>query len=381
MWGSASPTPERGLGAVLFAVWLLVLTAATWALLRFPTAEPYAVEAVVLSFALLYGFGVWPVPPTAASIVAFGILAALIMYPREKAGELPPALLIEVVAPVALAGVVIFHVRRRDEAMRRARLLAEANRRRAAARELLGRMTSHELRTPLTIATGYIDQLLLNEPARQRRDDLCMVRDELDQLARVSERLVRAVALDLGAPEEVTEVGVLLDEVRRRWDVVVDRDFVVASDVQAVPVNADRLRAALDTLVENSVRYTGPGDRICLFSTAARGIVEVGVADAGTGLSGEMIGRINSGQGLPSGLDGSADGAEALSGRLQDMYSQTGFGLRLVAGIARSAGGRLVAARSDYGGARVALAIPTAIDPPASPAAVARVGAGRRPAI
>ena len=55
------------------------------------------------------------------------------------------------------------------------------------------------------------------------------------------------------------------------------------------------------------------------------------------------------------------DGALTLddrSGMLRDMYSQTGFGLRLVAGIARSAGGHLVASASEYGGARVALSVP-----------------------
>ena len=59
----------------------------------------------------------------------------------------------------------------------------------------------------------------------------------------------------------------MLEEVRRRWSGVVDRDLVVDSRVHLVPVNGERLRAALDTLVENSVRYTVDGDRICLFST------------------------------------------------------------------------------------------------------------------
>ncbi len=356
--GTASPTRRRGLAAALFAVWLFVLLASSWALVRFPTAEPFAVEAVVLSFALLYGYAVWPVAPTVASIVAFGVLAAVIMYPREKAGELPPALLVEVFAPVALAGVVIFHVRRRDEAVRRTHLLAEGNRRRAVARERLGRMTSHELRSPLTIATGYVDQLLVGEPSEDRRDDLRTVRDELARLARVSERLLRAVTLDLGAPEEPTDARVLLEEVRRRWDVVVDRDLVVVSELRTVPINAERLRAALDTLMENSVRYTRQGDRICLFSRAVGGYAEVGVTDAGSGLSEELIARINSGQDLPHDGDESPEGAEAASERLRDMYSQTGFGLRLVSGIARTAGGCLVATRSEHGGARVSMAIP-----------------------
>lgn len=354
MSATASRTRDK-LGAALFVLWVLVLVVAVFSLVRFPTAEPYAVEGVVFSFALLYGFGGWSVPTTVTSIVLFGIAAAIVMVPREKAGELPPALLIEIVAPVALAGVVIFHVRRRDEAMRRAAVLAEANSRRAAARERLGRMTSHELRTPLTIATGYVDQLLRQESVPSRREELYTVRDELTQLARVSERLVRAVSLDLGAPEEATDVRALLEEVRRRWDVVVDRDLVVEATVATVPVNGNRLRAALDTLVENSVRYTDTGSQIRLFATEADRCLKIGVADAGSGMSTEMMDRIN------AGLDLAYDderGPDEPSDRLRDLYSQTGFGLRLVAGIARSAGGRIAASRSRDGGARVALVIP-----------------------
>ena len=184
--------------------------------------------------------------------------------------------------------------------------------------------------------------------------------DELGQLARVTDRLVRAVALDLGAPEEPTDVGALLEDVRRRWSGVVERDLVVDSRVDLVPVNGERLRAAVDTLVENAVRYTADGDRICLFSTSVDGHAEVGVADSGTGLSDELIIRIaGEGDAAQDALDTSV-GADAAAQQLRDLYSRTGFGLRIVAGIARSAGGRVVASRSVYGGARVALSIPLA---------------------
>ncbi len=353
MSGTASPRPDRGVGEALFGIWVLVILAGTAALLLFPADELFAVEAVLLAFAVLYGFGRWPTGWTVAAMVAFAVAAGYAMYPRVVAGTIPPAQLVEVVAPLTVGAVVIYHVRRRDEALRRVELLAEGNRRRAAARERLGRMTSHELRTPLTIATGYVDQLLEGEPDGPRRDDLDTVREELTRIARVSERLIRAVALDLGAPEEPTDLTVLLEDVRRRWEVVVDRDFVVTVGVGTAPVNADRLRAALDTLVENSVRYTAAGDRIRLYSLRAGTDVEIGVDDAGSGLTTAMVAHINE-------AVGDAQDVEALgpAGRLRDMYSQTGFGLRIVAGIARSAGGRLVASTSDDGGARIALAIP-----------------------
>jgi signal transduction histidine kinase len=354
------PRAEHRLGAGLFAAWLVTLCVAAVSLVLGPVEEMVTIEVVILSFAALYGFGVWPVVPTATSVLAFGAFAAGVMVPRTLRGELPSVELVEVVASVALAAIVMFHVRRRVQAVDRANRLAEADRRRAAARDRLSRMTSHELRTPLTIATGYVEQLLVDEREEQRREDLLTVHDELVQLARVTDRLVRAVALDLGAPEERTHVGALLEDVRRRWSGVVDRDLVVDSRAHLVPVNGERLRAAVDTLVENAVRYTVDGDRICLFSTSDGEHAEVGVADSGPGLSDELIIRImGENDGPPDAVDTSVS-ADAAAQRHRDLYSRTGFGLRIVAGIARTAGGRIVASRSVDGGARVALCIPLA---------------------
>jgi two-component system, OmpR family, sensor kinase len=358
--GTASRRSEHRLSRALFVVWGALLAVAALGLVYAPVQEILVIEVVIFSFAVLYGFGVWDVWPTLACLVIFGAFAASVMVPRAMNGELPPVELVEVVAPLTLAGVVMFHVRRREQAVERANRLAEADRRRARARERLSRMTSHELRTPLTIATGYVDHLLDGEADEQRREDLLTVRDELVQLGRVSDRLVRAVALDLGAPDETTDVCALLDEVRRRWSVVVDRDLVVDSAVHLVRVDEERLRAAIDTLVENSVRYTRDGDRICLFSAVVDGHAEVGVADAGPGLSDELIAHITT-DAEDAGTEITVDTStseEAAASRLRDMYSRTGFGLRLVSGIARAAGGWVVASRSCYGGARVALAIP-----------------------
>lgn len=347
---------------LLFAAWVAVLVGAAVGLVLVPSMEILGIEAVVLSFALLYGFGMWPVARTVVSILAFAAFAALVMVPRAQAGALPDSELVEVVVPLGLAMIVIYHVRRREEALHRVHELAAADRRRARARERLSRMTSHELRTPLTIASGYVDHLLEGERDEERREDLLTVRDELEQLGRVCDRLVRAVALDLGAPDALTDVPPLLDEIRRRWAVVADRDLVVDCGVATVPVNAARLRAALDTLVENSVRYTCPGQRIRLFATEVDGRVEVGVADAGPGLSPTLTYLVNTGvDRAPDPTEAAEPGTQppgASPEGLQDLYSQTGFGLRIVAAIAQSAGGRLVAGPAPEGGARLALSVP-----------------------
>ncbi len=322
-----------------------------------PTAEIYAVEVVVLSFALLYGFAVWPVLPTMVSIAAFVVLTAVVMVPRVLAGGLPPAELIEVFVPGVLAGCVIFHVRRREQALERISRLAEVERRRAAARERLSRMTSHELRTPLTVAGGYVDRLLEVETDPEHREDLETVRAEIFHLSRVTDRLVRAVAMDLGAPDRPTEVGPVLAEVERRWSGVVDRELVVDCSVEAVPVNAGRLKAALDTLVENAVRYTDDGDTIRLFAAETDAGTAVGVADSGAGLSPALLAHVNAAADHDMTDTHRPTASTSAGGLLRDTYSQTGFGLRLVASVATTAGGRLVASESPEGGAQLAIVL------------------------
>lgn len=333
-------------------MWVAVLVVSATVLISLPESESIAIEVVVLAFALLYGFGMWPVVPTVASVAAFVVLAAVVMVPRAASGDLPPAELVELAVPFAFGGAVIYHVRRREEAVRRANELALVDRRRAAARERLSRMTSHEMRTPLTIAAGYVDHLLLDERDDGRREELLTVRDEIEQLTRVTDRLVRAVALDLGAPDARTAVGPLLEDVARRWRLVAERDLVVECGAVDAAIDAPRLRAALDTLVENSVRYTLAGQRIRLFAEQHPDGVVIGVADAGPGLSAQLTDQVNAG--VDSAIDSTTDddGADA---RLRDVYSQTGFGLRIVASIAQSAGGRLLASAAPEGGAQLVI--------------------------
>ena len=100
MSDTASPRTDQRLGAGLFAAWLAVLlAAAAVSLVLSPVEEMVTIEVVIFSFAALYGFGVWPVVPTATSVVAFGVFSAAVMVPRTLRGELPAVELVEVVAP------------------------------------------------------------------------------------------------------------------------------------------------------------------------------------------------------------------------------------------------------------------------------------------
>ena len=110
------------------------------------------------------------------------------------------------------------------------------------------------------------------------------------------------------------------------------------------------MRACLDTLIENALRYTRDGDTVRLFAFRDTDRIEVGVADSGVGLSAEQIALIN----------GAAD-ADAP----RDDLSQTGLGLGLVRGVVAARGGRLRAGAAPEGGAMVAMQFP--VDSPMGP--------------
>ena len=74
---------------------------------------------------------------------------------------------------------------------------------------------------------------------------------------------------------------------------VADREWQVSSTVGVQPASADRLRACLDTLVENAVRYTADGDVVRLLSFAARRGPRGRGGDWGPGLDPALTDAIN----------------------------------------------------------------------------------------
>ena len=104
------------------------------------------------------------------------------------------------------------------------------------------------------------------------------------------------------------------------------------------------MRASLDTLIENALRYTSDGDTIRLTGSRTAQQIELSVANSGAGLSDEQLAAIND----------AAKGVEPP----RDALSQTGLGLELVRGLVTAHGGRLLAGAAPEGGALLVMQIP-----------------------
>lgn len=357
-------TPRR-----LLAGWSLLAVGCTALMIALPGEETIPYHVAWFGFAVAYGYGPWSPVSTALSVAAYTLASGTVLLWRVAAGQVSVEELAEIPLMCMLVVMMVWHVRHRQSAMDALAAVVERERVRAQMRERLSRITSHEMRTPLTIALGFTDHLLVGESDPGRREDLEVVRDELGRLTRGSERLLRMMHLQDQTDTAVHDLDSLLRQTTNRWSAVTDRTWTVQASAGLLRCSEERLRACLDTLIENAVRYTEPGDGIRVVGMRRGDEVLVGVADSGPGLHPRIAGWINRGEAAP-GL-GEASVADA--------RSQTGLGLGLVHEVATSRGGRVVAGRSAEGGALLLVVLDAEHEPATEAAGGARAEVGAEP--
>ncbi|WP_421741683.1 sensor histidine kinase [Cellulomonas sp.] len=358
------PTPGDGRArADLYLAWLAfagLCTALMWA---WPGNETIPYHLAWAAFALLYALGNWPLRWAVAGLSLCAAATGAVLLLRASTGYIPWQETTEIPLMTLLVVLGVWHVRRRQLALRTVTAMAQREHRQAADRERLTRLTSHEMRTPLTIARGYVELLLGRVVDPGERHDLSVIDDELSRLTRATERLVRAIRFQGGADLARVDVDALLRETADRWGQVADRHWVVDTRAGEVLGSGERLRACLDTLIENALRYTTDGDTVRLSGTRGTHWVEIAVADSGPGLSADLRAAING-----------EDEAQAP----RDELSQTGLGLGLVRDVVTARGGRVRAGVAPERGALVAMQLPVqpgrgAVVRTAEPGVTARV--------
>ncbi len=208
---------------------------------------------------------------------------------------------------------------------------------------------SHELRTPLAILKGELELAAAGDPDRaELRRVVASATEETDRLVALAEELLTLARLDDDSltirpgPLAVHEV---METVAASFAVAAaaaGRTLVVESGPPLVAyADAERLRQALENLVENALRY-GAG-AVRLGARAADGGVEVHVRDEGDGFAPGFI---------PRAFDRFARGdGERRPG--------SGLGLAIVAAIAAAHGGSAHAGNGPTGGADVWIALPS----------------------
>jgi signal transduction histidine kinase len=178
--------------------------------------------------------------------------------------------------------------------------------------------------------------------------DIRVVVGELNRLRRLSERLLVIAAS--ASPEFLRPEAVALDrftaDLLRRWRPTAGRRWQLGRlDEATVAADGERLRLALDALLENAVQHTGPDDaiRLSVERHARSALVGLVVEDSGPGIAPAAVAYIFDRFRTGSGAGGRAG---------------TGLGLPLVQAVARGHGGDVGVHSSPGQGSRFELMLP-----------------------
>jgi signal transduction histidine kinase len=315
------------------------------AMVAWPKWQTVPFYLVWISLTLLYGLKVWPLRPTLLVLAAVMVLTGIPTALNAMGGADAAQKLAKVPLMALLFLAVVWHARRRVEAVR----IAES--RAAQLRSMLDRQerfihdASHELRTPLTIARGHLE-LLGEHP--EASGELTIALDELSRIDAIVARLL--LLASAGQPDflqtEDVDVEAFLEDIFMRWSEVAPRAWCLGPLTPGrLLVDPNRLRAALDALVENAVKFTRERDVIELraLSPEPHQIV-IEVADEGCGVRPEALDRIFDRFARADAARTRSDGG-------------VGLGLAIVDAIAKRHGGRCTVRSTDHG-STFALALP-----------------------
>jgi signal transduction histidine kinase len=301
-------------------LWAAFCVACAVGMLAFPQWQTVPFHWIWITLTFVYGFRRWTTAQTAGVLAAVILITSVAMLRavdnRAELSEIP-------LMTCVFLGMV-WHVRRRQDAVDAQRRIAE--RERAFMHD-----AAHTLRTPLTIAQGHAELVLAGlEPGTETHEDATIALDELRRLARISDQLLLLGTADRTDALLLAPVALdgLAADAARRWQATTG--IAVALDApEAIRVLADeaRLRHALDALVENALHATDADGTVTIAARDRDGRVVLEVSDTGHGIDPADAKRI---------FERFARGADAEARR-----PGTGLGLAIVRAIAEAHGGRV----------------------------------------
>lgn len=205
---------------------------------------------------------------------------------------------------------------------------------------------SHDLRNPLAVIAAYASFLRRGERSRPRAAKLQTIEDEVSRLAVMVDDLLalgRTHALALHIQCARADVRALVCEAVAAARLRSGRTRVlllVPADAVMAVVDAQRLRQALDNLLDNAVRHAGSEVRVELVRESA-GELALGVEDDGPGIDPQLLPRL---------FDAFAHGSGRVGG--------SGIGLSTVRAVAEAHGGGVSVGAARGTGARFTLRLP-----------------------
>lgn len=278
--------PDRRAGLV-YAAWALFAAANVVVMVVSPDLGVISFHVVWASMAVVYGLQGWSprLTSTTLAVVMAATALAMVLYIRTEGVGWMEITEVPLMAGVFL--VMVWHVRRRAAALAESLASSERERRSHELRELFVRNCSHEMRTPITVARGYAELVRSQVTTDGEREDLDVVVDELDKLGSLASRLLMLADVYEADHFEWGEVDLdgLVRRTVQRFRPTADRHWQVDSVPVVVEGDESRLETALDSLVENAIKFTADGDTVVLRCRPADRGAELAVEDSGVGFA------------------------------------------------------------------------------------------------
>ena len=326
----------------LFPAWVVFAAANTAAMFAVPGQETIPFHFVYISMALVYGLQPWPLRRTYAVLGLVAATTGMALAWHVKNNYIGWEETAEIPLMAVLFLVMVWHVRRRVAATREARRYADSEHEMREKQKRFVRFASHELRTPVTVGRGFAELIRDAQPGSQAAQDAIVVLEELDSLERIAARLLMLARMDehWTVKPSVVPLSALFERTVTRWRATANRDWRVSPTSAVVVADRQRIETALDSLVENAVRYTEEGGRIELAAYPDKESVVIEVRDDGPGIPDEELPYI-----FESFHSGSSRGG-------------TGIGLAIVKTIVEAHRGAVSAENVPDGGASFLLRLP-----------------------
>jgi two-component system, OmpR family, sensor kinase len=250
-----------------------------------------------VSLTLVYGFRVWRPLSTTTTLSFVAISTGVLILGDARAGTQEWGELFEVPLMSAMFLAMVWHARRRQDALGVAESHAVQLESLLERQERFLQDASHELRTPVTIARGHLEVRRRAAGGNGDGDsgEIDVALDELDRIERIIERLLLLARADQPGFVEQGEIELdhFLEDVFFRWTEVAPRRWRLGELASGtLSGDAEQLRIALDALLENAVKYSEPQDEIEISSARTAYGVTIEVRDAGIGIPQEALGRI-----------------------------------------------------------------------------------------
>jgi signal transduction histidine kinase len=327
------------------ATWATFAIANFVAMAVWPGWETIPFHFVWISLTLLYGFRVWRQAATYLTLSAVVTVTGAMILHDAFSGDQLWGELFEVPLMSAMFLAMVWHARRRQDALGIVERQATERASLLQRQERFLHDASHELRTPMTIARGHLEVYRRTNGNAAHEIDVAL--DELQRIEQILARLLllaKADQPDFVVVEEV-DLEPYLEDVFMRWSEVAPRAWNLGPLVAGkLAVDPEGLRAALDALLENAVKYTEGGDTIELRSRESGGDVVIEVTDGGEGVPRDALTQIFE-------RFARADAARTRA------KGGVGLGLAIVDAIAKAHGGRCTV-RNSQNGATFALRLP-----------------------